>query len=70
MYWWTVRPMQLLGSAPSPFVVVGVGIASWSPFVVVGVGVASLLSSLVRLRSALVFSVTGVAFGEGLGGGW
>ena len=52
MYWWTVRPMQLLGSAPSLFVVVGVG-------------VASLLSSLVRLHSALVFSVAGVMFGEG-----
>ena len=25
MSWWTVRPMQVLGSAPSPFVVVGVG---------------------------------------------
>ena len=26
-YWWAVRPMQVLGSTPSPFMVVGVGVA-------------------------------------------
>ena len=28
MYWWAVRPMQLVGSTPSPFVVVRIGLAS------------------------------------------
>ena len=40
MYWWAVRPMQLLGSAPSLFMVVGIGVAirgngCWCRFIVV-----------------------------------